>query len=203
VEDMARPKHSSRRNIEIEIKIPFEDPEHLKDLPGNLVLETPRHFEDNWMLDTAEERLKNEHSALRIRFIDGHGLITFKGLSTAKSKFKVREELETHTDEPNQMLAIFERLGYHPFFRYQKYRTVYKLVLEDGNSLKVMVDETPMGNFLELEGSEETVKHVIGALKLAPEDYITSTYIGMQAARCRAAGRQLEDLIFPEEPAGE
>src|SRR5205085_5672576 len=145
---MGRPKRSSRRNIEIEIKIPCESIDRLKELPGKLELETPRHFEDNWMLDTADARLKNEQSALRIRFVDGRGLITFKGLSNTTSNFKAREELETHTDEPNQMLAIFERLGYHPFFRYQKYRTVYKLALDESKSLKVMFDETPIGNFL-------------------------------------------------------
>ena len=155
------------------------------------------------MLDTNEGRLKNEHSALRIRFVDGRGLITFKGLSNEASTFKAREELETHTDEPAQMLAIFERLGYHPFFRYQKYRTVYKLALENNKSLKVMVDETPMGNFLELEGTEDAVKQVVSTLKLTPKGYITSTYIGMQAERCRAAGHPLEDLIFPEKQAVE
>src|SRR5262249_47315416 len=119
------------------------------------------------------------------------------------SDFKAREELETHTEEPNQMLAIFERLGYHPFFRYQKYRTVYKLSFDDNKHLKVMFDETPIGNFLELEGTEEAVRQAIAALQLTPKDYITSTYIGMQAERCHAAGRPLEDLIFHEELTGD
>jgi adenylate cyclase, class 2 len=202
---MARLKRSSRHNIEIEVKIPCKNLDFLNTLPGELLLEVPRHFEDNWMLDTAEGRLKNEHSALRIRYVDGRGLVTFKGLSSTStnSKFKVREELESHTDEPNQMLAIFERLGYHPFFRYQKYRTVYKLTLEDKSSLKVMVDETPIGYFLELEGTEDVVRNVLSALNFTPKDYITETYIGMQAERCRAAGLPLEDLLFPEEHTGE
>src|SRR5262249_31497026 len=189
-------------NLEIEIKIPLENPDLLNRLPGNLTPETPRHFEDNWMLDTTDERLKREQSALRVRFVDGRGLVTFKGLSTTASSFKAREELETHTEEPHQMVAIFERLGYHAFFRYQKYRTVYKLAMDDGQTLKVMHDETPMGNFLELEGTEEAVKRAVAALELKPKDYITSTYIGMQAERCRAEGRPLEDLLFPEEHAG-
>src|SRR5256885_16228291 len=103
---MARPKRSSRNNTEIEVKVPCTSIDQLKQLPGNIVLETPRHFEDNWMLDTADARLKHEGSALRIRYVNGRGLITFKGISHTRSKFKIREELETHTDEPNQMLAI-------------------------------------------------------------------------------------------------
>jgi adenylate cyclase class 2 len=200
---MARPKRASRRNLEIEVKIPCENADRLKQLPGALMIETPRHFEDNWMLDSADERLKREQSALRIRFVEGRGLITFKGLTTTKSKFKAREELETQTDEPNQMLAIFERLGYHPFFRYQKYRTVYKITQEDGKTLKAMFDETPMGNFLELEGTEEAVLQALKSLNLGPEDYVTSTYIGLQAERCRAAGKPLEDLVFHEETTGD
>ncbi|MEW6730418.1 MAG: class IV adenylate cyclase [Acidobacteriota bacterium] len=200
---MGRPKRATRRNIEIEIKIPCENIDQLQQLSANIVLETPRHFEDNWMLDTVDGRLKNEHSALRIRFIDGRGLITFKGLSSTGSRFKAREELETHTDEPEQMLAIFERLGYQPFFRYQKYRTVYKITFDNEKTLKAMFDETPIGNFLELEGTEEAVIQAVSALGLLPKDYITSTYIGMQAERCRVAGRPLEDLVFQDLVAGD
>lgn len=190
---------SSRRNIEIEIKVPCDNIDQLKEMPGSIELLTPRHFEDNWMLDTADGRLKNEQSGLRVRFVDGRGLITFKGRATTTvSEFKAREEMEAHTDEPEQMLAIFERLGYRPFFRYQKYRTVYRVTLENGRTLTAMFDETPLGNFLELEGTEEAVRQAIDALKLSQEEYITSTYIGMQAERCRAAGRPLEDLVFQD-----
>ena len=101
------------------------------------------------------------------------------------------------------MLAIFERLGYHTFFRYQKYRTVYKIALNDGKVLKAMFDETPIGNFLEIEGTEEAVKFAIGVLDLKPEDYAITTYIGMQAERCRAAGKPVEVLVFNHELTGD
>jgi adenylate cyclase, class 2 len=200
---MARPRRSARRNIEIEIKIPCENIDRLSQLSGQIELETPRHFEDNWMLDTAEGKLRGEKSSLRIRYAQSRGIITLKALSSTDSKYKIREELEAQTNEPTQMLAIFERLGYHTFFRYQKYRTVYKITLMDGKILKAMFDETPMGNFLELEGTEEAVKFAINALQLNAGDYATTTYIGMQAERCRAAGRPLEDLVFNQELTGD
>ncbi len=200
---MVKPQRLSRRNIEVEVKIPCENAEQLKNLPADLELDTPRHFEDNWMLDNSQTALKNEGSALRIRFVDGRGLVTFKGLSTTGSNFKIREELEAHTSEPEQMLAIFARLGYHPFFRYQKYRTVYKLSFTDGSVLKAMFDETPMGNFLELEGTEDSVEQAVQALHLTAKDYITLPYIAIQAQRCSAAGRPLEDLVFNQPLIGD
>lgn len=197
---MARPKRASQHKLEIEIKVPCENSDRLKELPGTLILDTPRHFEDNWMLDTNDSRLHQEQSALRVRYAQGRGVVTFKGLSlsSAESKFKVREELESQTEDPNQMLAIFERLGYHTFFRYQKYRTIYHITLLDGQHLKAMFDETPIGNFLELEGSEEAVNQAVSALNLTPKDYVTTTYIGMQATRCQQAGKPLEDLVFED-----
>ncbi|MBL8151174.1 MAG: class IV adenylate cyclase [Blastocatellia bacterium] len=187
----------SAHKIEIEIKIACESIEKLQPL-GELRLEVPRHFEDNWMLDTTDERLKKEKSALRVRFTQGKGLITFKGLSKTDSEFKAREELETETSDPYQMVAIFEKLGYQPFFRYQKYRTVYKLELSTGETLKVMFDETPIGNFVELEGTEESVKYSVNTLRLKPEDYITDTYISIQVERCQQQGLPLQDLLFAE-----
>lgn len=182
-------------NIEIEIKIPCSDIEILRSL-GELTQNRARHFEDNWMLDTANSRLRLEEGALRVRVVDGRGTVTYKGRSDAKTEFKARLEYETEVEDPEQMLRIFEKLGYRPFFRYQKYRTVYCLTLESGISLKAMFDETPIGNFVELEGSELAVKQAVEALNLTQDNYITDTYIGMQSERCRRLNRPLEDLVF-------
>lgn len=182
-------------NLEIEVKIPCGNIEVLHNL-GSLVLDKERHFEDNWMLDTADAKLKHEEGALRVRIVNSTGTVTYKGRSDAQTEFKARLEYETEVEDPDQMLHIFERLGYKPFFRYQKYRTVYRLTLESGLSLKAMFDETPMGNFLELEGSELAVKRAVEALKLTQDDYITDTYIKMQLERCRSLNRPLEDLVF-------
>ncbi len=45
---------------------------------------------------------------------------------------------------------IFNEIGYHPIFRYEKFRTEYAKAPSTG---KVLLDETPIGNYLEIEGS--------------------------------------------------
>jgi uncharacterized protein YjbK len=37
-----------------------------------------RHFEDNWLLDTEERQLGKKFSILRVRAVDGKGLLTYK-----------------------------------------------------------------------------------------------------------------------------
>ncbi|MCS6884454.1 MAG: class IV adenylate cyclase [Acidobacteriota bacterium] len=185
------------KNIEIEVKIPCDDIKILEKI-GQLMCHKPRHFEDNWMLDNAGV-LAAKQEALRLRVVDGKATLTFKGLSDMPSDFKSRLEYETEVADPKQMLSILARLGYRPFFRYQKYRTIYILLLESGLSLQAMFDETPMGNFLELEGCELAVRQAIEALALTQDEYITTTYIQMQADRCSRLGLPLRDLVFSEQ----
>jgi adenylate cyclase class 2 len=90
---------------------------------------------------------------------------------------------------------LFERLGYHRSFRYQKYRTGYRAAL-DGRELKVLLDETPMGNFIEIEGDETRVLKALDAAGFSSDDIIRESYPELQAMRCKARGVPLEDLVF-------
>ncbi|MFN7928014.1 MAG: class IV adenylate cyclase [Blastocatellia bacterium] len=163
-----------------------------------LALHTARHFEDNWLLDTAQHQLGKQASVLRIRIVEGKGLLTYKGKAddAPASQFKLRVELETELGDPHEALAIFEQLGYHRFFRYQKYRSVYEAKLPSGQQLEVMADETPIGDFLELEGAEDAIAEAVRLLAVTPDDYILDSYLGLQFKHCHAQGRALEDMVF-------
>jgi len=161
-----------------------------------LVVVEPRHFEDNWLLDTADKTLLKQGAALRIRSADEKGWLTYKGVvRDSDSPVKVREEIEVETADPVRMFELFERLGFRRSFRYQKYRTGYSLSVE-GRDLKVVLDETPMGNFIEIEGDESTVARVFEAAGFSTGEIVRESYPELQASRCRDRGVPLEDLVF-------
>ena len=164
-----------------------------------LSVEAARHFEDNWLLDTEEFQLGEFAAILRVRKAGERGSITYKEKApddASASQFKQRLEIETAVDDPESAVALFERLGYRKWFRYQKYRSVYRATLPGGASLHVMFDETPLGNFVELEGEEEAIAQAVKLLGVTPAEYILESYLALQIAHCERQGRQLEDMVF-------
>jgi adenylate cyclase, class 2 len=187
----------SKTNLEIEVKLACDSLDSCLNAGLRLHIETPRYFEDNWLLDFADGRLFKQGAALRVRLANGKGLVTYKGIveDSATSPLKVREEIESVVEDPEQLVALFERLGFHRSFRYQKYRTDYAATIDD-RQIAVTFDETPMGNFVEIEGDEKGVLAVMEAAGFRIEDVIRESYPELQAKRCRERGVPIEDLIF-------
>lgn len=187
---------SAATMVESEVKLACDDLSRLYDAGFELNIVVPRHFEDNWLLDTSEQVLLKQGSALRVRFATGKGWITFKGaVRDTDSIVKVREEIEVETSAPERSIELFARLGFGRSFRYQKYRTAYQLTV-DSKALTVVFDETPMGNFIEIEGNENTVTFVFKASGFTASDIVRESYPELQAKRCRERGVPLEDLVF-------
>src|SRR5215468_3914127 len=186
---------------EIEVKLRFGDLAAFARAGISLEVETARHFEDNWLLDSPDSHLGDRSAILRVRSASGRGAITYKekadGLASV-SRFKKRIEIETAIEDPESAVAIFERLGYRKWFRYQKYRTVYRATLPDESKLHVMYDETPLGPFVELEGEEEVIARAVELLGVTPEEYVLESYLAIQAEHCRRRGQPLGDMIFGE-----
>ncbi|MGA8072549.1 MAG: hypothetical protein WB995_03685, partial [Candidatus Acidiferrales bacterium] len=79
-------------------------------------------------------------------------------------------------------------------FRYEKYRTEYRLAkLKD---LHLDLDETPIGDYLELEGSPAAIDRAAKLLGFKAADYITATYWDLYVADCRGRGITPSDLVF-------
>ena len=186
-----------KTNLEIEVKLASDNLDRLRNAGFTLTLTKPRHFEDNWLLDTAERSLFKRGAALRVRKGGGRGSVTYKGLVEGgeESILKIREEIESEAADPDRLIELFERLGFHRAFRYQKYRTSYRLAIE-GRELKVEFDETPMGNFIEIEGDEPEVLRVLEVTGFFASDIIRESYPELQARRCESRGVPLEDLVF-------
>jgi adenylate cyclase class 2 len=164
--------------LEVEIKIKI-DSVYLEDLrvtiakKGFQLLES-RALEQNILFDTPDQVLKRNKFLLRLRKKNNKYIITFKRppLSTSISEtYKVREETEVEVSDFETVKKIFMGLGYEVVFIYEKYREVF----QRGN-IALMVDETPIGNFIEIEGPEEAIDRTAKELGYGKSDYITENY---------------------------
>ncbi len=91
------------------------------------------------------------------------------------------------------MAEIIQRLGFHPVFRYQKYRTEYK---QHGKSGVATLDETPIGIYLELEGTPAWVDRTARRLGFREEDYITESYGRLYLDWCRKNRVKPGNMVF-------
>src|SRR5437660_7466164 len=175
--------------LEREIKLRFDSPEAAR----AAVIEagaTPvrgRRLQEDCLLDTADDLLRRHRSVLRVRMESGKSLLTFKG-PVQPSLMKLREELETVVGDGTLMLRILEELGFHVWFRYQKYREEFAL-----DDVIVAVDETPVGAFVEIEGGERSIAETVQALGRGPADYLVDSYRGLFARHCEQCGVPLTD----------
>lgn len=180
-------------SIETEIKIKIDDVasfcRRLQALnPGVL---SARHFEDNYVLDFPDQRLQTSQCLLRLRFADGQNILTYKGSPRPEGIFKTREELETKLEDGATMLEVLKRVGMRVFFQYQKYRQEFEL---DG--VHVAVDETPVGNYVELEGSEEGIRNLAGRMDIKESQFLRFSYYSLYLDYCRTRGESPGLMIF-------
>src|SRR5439155_23026774 len=133
-----------------------------------------------------DRRLARSGELLRIRSVGRVTLVTYKGPSQG-GPHKSREEIETTVGDANAMEEIFARLGLRPSFRYEKYRTEYS---RPGSSGIITVDETPIGNYLEIEGAPEWIDATAKELGYSPSEYITKSYGTLYREYCSEHGIQ-------------
>ena len=151
-----------------------------------------RKFESNTVFDTQELALRKAGLLLRVRQAGSVRTLTYKGPSTV-SKHKSREELELVIPDARVMASIIERLGFHPVFRYDKYRTEYKQPRGPGVAV---LDETPVGVYLELEGTARWIDRTARKLNFSERDYITVSYAALYLDWCRQHGAAPGDMVF-------
>jgi adenylate cyclase class 2 len=178
--------------LEREIKLRFQSADAARDAVlaiGATPLRARRLQEDS-LLDTDEGTLRNRRCALRIRVESGRSLVTFKG-PVHPSMMKLREELETFVGDGPLLLRILDELGYHVWFRYEKYREEFSL----GNVI-VAIDETPVGTFVEIEGCEGGIAAAAESLGCRPADYLLDSYRSLFTRHCAEHGRAGTHMLF-------
>jgi len=139
-----------------------------------------RVFESDILFDNTKHALRKHGKLLRLRRVGSQGLLTFKGPSE-RSRYKKRWESQTRVPDADTVEAILAQIGYHPVFRYEKFRTEYA---GSGEGL-VLLDETPIGNFLELEGSPRWIDQTARLLGFSSRDYVNRSYGYLYLAYCR------------------
>ena len=216
---MPERKHSE----EIEIKLRVQDVEALGSRLRRLRARniTPRTHESNTLYDTPRHNLRRRGQLIRLRIEqpasslterrpmqDAAAVLTYKGPpvisrnarkaggnSNLRSHFKIKDEFEVSVTQADNMASILRALGLRPVFRYEKFRTTY--ALPDVRGLKVELDETPVGIYLELEGTVAGIDRAARLLGYARKDYMTDTYGSLYLAACRRRGRKPGDMLFP------
>jgi adenylate cyclase class 2 len=149
-----------------------------------------RRLQEDALLDDEEETLRRRGCALRIRCENGKSRITFKG-PVQPSAMKLRDEFETVVGDGVLLLRIFEELGYHVWFRYEKYREEYA-----SEDVIVAIDETPVGVFVEIEGSEQGISAMAERLGRVPGDYVLDSYRGLFLQLRESHGISGSDMMF-------
>ncbi len=188
-----------RAHTEIEVKIRVAD---LRALRRRLRALGARAgaaaHEVNTLFDTASGTLRKRGRLLRLRCVGRRAIVTWKGPSQRASglaRYKVRQEHEWEISNAGALIGELARLDLRASFRYEKYRTEFRLPRL--KNLKVMLDRTPMGDFMELEGTRRQIDRAASLLGYGRGDYLTSSYAGLYFADCRRRGRQPTHMLFP------
>ncbi|MBZ5551960.1 MAG: class IV adenylate cyclase [Acidobacteriia bacterium] len=169
---------------EIEVKLRISDVVQTRRrlLEAGFEPEGERVFEENWLYDFPTQTLRQSRSLLRLRKSGDRAIITFKDPPEGNLRYKMRDEIQTEVAEAEVMRDIFRKLGLNETFRYQKYRTAFRI--RDESRGHVLLDETPIGPFLELEGATDWIDQAASQLGFSPGDYILKSYVTLFRESC-------------------
>jgi adenylate cyclase, class 2 len=201
-------KITAKREIEIKLRV-----SSLGEILGRLsqigAVRRGRVLERNTLFDTRDSSFWGHGRLLRLRIqtpAPGKGsrggppktILTAKappsnrGLGSSEEiPYKERLESELAVRNRGHWPRALTELGFRAGFRYEKYRTSFRL-----RGLHLDLDETPIGTFLELEGSPSTIRRAARSLGYAPKDYIRATYWDLYAAACRRLKRTPRNMVF-------
>lgn len=177
---------------EIEIKFQVRDLRGLARAlrAAGFRLVTRRTHEMNTLYDLPGGVLRARKELLRLRKYGAEWTLTHKSKGE-KARHSSRVELETSVANGKKMDLILRALGYAPTFRYEKFRAEWT----DGKGA-VVVDETPIGNFCEIEGLPRWIDATAKKLRIGPADYITKNYATLFLEWTHHTGSMANEMTF-------
>jgi len=188
----------SEKNQEIEAKFPVKDLRKIQELlefhQAELLMD--KSYEHNILLDTPTNELLAENARLRLRKEGSESILTYKRTRKNENNIAYREEIETRVDHFENTRLILNRLGFLTFFEYEKYRSTYRL-----GATTIMLDETPIGFYLEIEGpDEETIHRTASLLEIDWNQRTDKSYLQVFQEWAAENGYTGRDMLFCSAP---
>jgi adenylate cyclase class 2 len=178
--------------LEVEVKFYLRDMQRLRrNLLELGIASQGRVFETNICYEDKNNSLIQQKTLLRLRH-DEKTTLTYKSRATTESKdFKVLNELEVEVNDLTTMGRILEALGFHPEQKYEKWRE--KFILD---RTALFLDRMPYGDFLEIEGQPQDIKHSASRLGLDWRKRILLNYLELFEIIQKKFNLKIKDLTF-------
>lgn len=189
---MSSPQPHSDREIEVKLAVPNGEAAHELLLRAGFAALHERAFESNEVYDTPAGELLLGRQLLRLRDFRNEAILTFKG-PPEPGPHKSRPEFETRLESASALRQILHALGYRLTFRYEKFRTTFQRSGEPGHAV---LDETPIGTFLELEGPPDWIDSTAQELGFTRESYILLSYGSLYRDYCQRAGIEPTHMVY-------
>lgn len=179
-------------NQEIEVKFYLSGRQKLEARLSALGrLAAPRVHEVNLRLDTSSMQLSSTGQLLRLRR-DTRVRLTYKGAGSEDAGARLRQELEITVSDFDTALRLLEALGFQVYMMYEKFRTTYRF-----GEVEAALDETPLGDFLELEGpGGGTIQAAASSLGLNWDARILDSYTMLFEQARASLGFTFQDLSW-------
>lgn len=178
--------------LETEVKFYLPDIERMQQRILALgAVSKGRFFESNVRYEDENKSLIRKKSLLRLRR-DAKTTLTFKSRPPVASKeFKIFNELEVEVSDYESMKRILENLGFHSEQIYEKWRETLSL-----DQTGFYLDTMPYGTFLEIEGSEESIRSCAASLRLNWQKRILLNYLEIFEVIRQELRLNFKDLTF-------
>jgi adenylate cyclase, class 2 len=152
--------------------------------------QTARTHEMNTLYDLPGQVLRKRRELLRLRKYGSKWNLTHKSKGKV-GRHSSRQELETSVGDGKKMDLMLRALGYSPSFRYEKFRSEWT-----DDQGQVVVDETPIGNFCEIEGSPRWIDATAKKLEVTRDQYIMKNYATLFEEWLHLTGKKAKEMTF-------
>lgn len=184
--------------VEVKLAAPDLDAVRAKLRAQAATVHAARHEEINDLYDDPERKLSGSGRTVRLRRAARRSILTYKGPARFQGGVKIREEREVEVSDPQEAEGILSGLGLSRRFRYEKLREEWDL-----EGCVVALDETPIGNFVEVEGDPPAIRKVLVRLDLDFTEVLPYSYSQLYQRRRKEDPSLPPDMVWIKRPPEE